>query len=417
MKKILSLLIITLTLFWFHVNNSTATESGYFRVTAYYSPLPNQKFYIKWNYKAEKRMNWEWIRWASWKWVFSWMLAAPKKYSFWTKIYLEWLWIWEVSDRGGAIVQAWQRNFRHDRIDVWVWYWDEWLRRAMYWGNRVVKWNIIKQNNKTTIDYKKIPAPYWATSSLNKNKVTINTVVKQEKSEFELFLEKELTIFNKKVENKEEVQKLQEKLSDLNLYKWEIDWDYNSIWEVITNYQVNKKIIKIKWELWTWYFWPKTRSHLKSDYKKYLENEKLKQEKIEELEKKLNLLKSESEKKATEKMKSFWYVQLWHVSPSVRELQKTLSELWFFYNKDTAIFWNKTKLAIQNYQIDRKIISNKYELWAGVYWPSTRKKLRNDLANRYLLEAISKDKELTSYYQEKLVKVTNKLKEEKIKSV
>ena len=139
MKKILSiLLIIGIVIPSLITNVYSDNNTGYFVVTAYYSPLPDQEFYLTGNYNSEKRLNWEGISWASGKWVFSWMLAAPKNYKFWTKIFLEWLWVWEVSDRWWAIVNAWNRWYKSDRIDVWVWYGDEWLRRALYWGKRKI---------------------------------------------------------------------------------------------------------------------------------------------------------------------------------------------------------------------------------------------------------------------------------------
>lgn len=417
MKKIFSILIIILALFLIYPNTSIASNSGYFRVTAYYSPLPNQKYYIKGNYKAEKRMNWEWIRWASWKPVFSGMIAAPKKYSFGTKVYLEWLGIWEVSDRGWAIVEAWVRNFKHDRIDVWVWYWDEGLRRAMYWGNRVIKWNVVKSSNKTSIDYKKISAPYWVTNRLNKNntKKQVNAINKiKQKTEFEIFLEKELKIFNKKIKAEDEIKNLQKKLSDLWLYKWDINWEYNSIIGIITDYQLEKKLINKSSHKAAWYFGPSTRKNLSNDYKNYLTEEKEKKEKIEQFEKEIESLKNIASKKANKKIKQIWNIKFWNISPSVRELQKTLKNLWYFNNKDTAIFWEKTKQAILDYQIDKKIIKNSYELWAWYFGPNTKKSFINELSNKYLIEEINKNKQLAEYYKNKWLQVT-KLKEEENK--
>jgi hypothetical protein len=100
-----------------------------------------------------------------------------------------------------------------------------------------------------------------------------------------------------------------------------------------------------------------------------------------------------------------WNIKFGNISHNVRELQKTLKELWYFYNKDTAIFWKKTKRAILDYQLDKKIIANSYILWAWIFWPNTKKQLKNDLANRYLLEEISKNTELTKYYQNKKLEV------------
>jgi hypothetical protein len=409
MKKIFSTIILILILSGFYTTTTTASGSSFFRVTAYYSPLPNQEYYIKGNYHSEIRMNWRGIRWTSWKLVFSGMLAAPRKYSFGTKIYLKWLWIWEVADRWWAIVKAWKRNFKYDRIDIWVWYWDEWLRRAMYWGNRVIKWNIVKRSNKVSINYKKIYSPYWVTGKLDKNIIKHNSSKKTKiKTEFDLLLEKELEIFQNKINNNKQTRILQKRLSDLWLYWWKIDWNYNNIISIIIKYQLEKKLIRFKWSTWAWYFWPKTRKSLKGDYKKYLIDEKEKQNKI-------NLFKINAEKKATKKLNEIWNITFWNISPNVRELQKTLKKLWYFYNKDTAIFWKKTKQAILDYQLDKKVIANSYVLWAGVFWPNTKKQLRNDLANIYLLEIISKNIELVKYYQNKKNKVAKQ--REQIKKV
>jgi len=401
MKKTTAILITILILSSININNVSASDTGYFRVTAYYSPLPNQKYYIKWNYIAEKRMNWEWIRWASWRPVFSWMIAAPKKYSFWTKIYLDWLGIWEVTDRGWAIVSAWERNFKHDRIDVWVWYWDEGLRRAMYWGNRVIKWSIVKSYNKTSINYKKIPSPYWATSRLKANNYQKYNSKKSIKTEFELLLDKELKIFQKKVETIEEIKILEEKLSDLWLYNWEIDWNYKNIEKIISDYQIEKKLILNSSHPASWYFWPQTRKNLGIDYKNYLIKEEEKRKKFEQFDGEIEDIKKNSLKKATERVNNIWNVRLWNISPNVRELQKTLSELWYFSIKDTAIFWNKTKQAIISYQLENKVISDINESWAWVFWPKTKESIKNTIANKYLLVELEKNKELVNYYKNK----------------
>jgi hypothetical protein len=71
-----------------------------FKVSAYYSPVAGQKFYYKWNYYKEIRLNGRWIQGASGKRVFNGMLAAGKKYKFWTKIYFPSLHgVWQVEDR------------------------------------------------------------------------------------------------------------------------------------------------------------------------------------------------------------------------------------------------------------------------------------------------------------------------------
>lgn len=66
-----------------------SSEKKKFIVTAYYSPLPNQNFYLKGSYEADIRLNGNGTHGASGKEVYIGMLAAPKTYSFGTKVYLE----------------------------------------------------------------------------------------------------------------------------------------------------------------------------------------------------------------------------------------------------------------------------------------------------------------------------------------
>jgi hypothetical protein len=57
MKKLIVFILIFLSIFQYFTLETNAKETGYYVVTAYYSPLPNQKYYLKGNYKAEKRLN------------------------------------------------------------------------------------------------------------------------------------------------------------------------------------------------------------------------------------------------------------------------------------------------------------------------------------------------------------------------
>jgi len=495
-KKILALIstivLITPTILIDSVH--AGSNDGYFIVTAYYSPLPNQSKYIMGNYEDEVKMNGQWYRWAGWKKVFSSMLAAPWIYSFGTKIYLEWLGIWEVSDRWGAIVKAWERNFKYDRIDLWVGYWEEGLRRAMYWGKRTIKWHVVKRWNNPTINIKKIPSPKWATAYLPSNKTFKKKIVTQKNNKYPFFnywiwtkskkesiveLQKFLKkiglynwkinwiystqlmnniyyiqtknnivkdwsdinagywsyktreliwkkyqswefnkkenlikitkkqvkqdkisltsktqkkeiksysqtselidFFNKKIENKEWVKRLQRILKKLWYYNWEINWEYSQTRATVLEFQIKNKIIKNKFSLWAWNYWPATRKTLHQIYKQYwIEKEKKKKqaEQIEYNNKKNN----QQIALAKQKINTIWNIKFWDISPQVREFQIILSSLWFFNHKDTAIFWAKTKDALIKYQLDRKLITDSSQYWAGLFWPKTRKSLIEDLS-------------------------------------
>ncbi len=200
-------------------------------ITGYYSPLPDQKSYITGSYEKEIKLNWDWVWMASGKKVFTGAIAAPKKYPFGTKIYIEWYWVGVVEDRWWSIIDD-----THTRIDIWMWYGDEWLQRAKNWWSRKLKWYIVKENSKVTIEFK---------------------------SEIEDSY-KNLTL--KPESNDEEVKKVQIFFKEIWLYKWEIDWIYESIKPTIVKYQLSRWIIDSENDSNAWYFWPKTISELKEDY-------------------------------------------------------------------------------------------------------------------------------------------------------
>lgn len=65
----------------------TEYGSQKFVTTAYYSPLPNQSFYLRGSYEADVRLNGNGTHGASGRAVYPGMLAAPKTYMFGTQIY------------------------------------------------------------------------------------------------------------------------------------------------------------------------------------------------------------------------------------------------------------------------------------------------------------------------------------------
>lgn len=323
------------------------------------------------------------------------MLAAPKKYSFWTKIKLEWLWIWEVSDRWGAIVQAWERNFKYDRIDIWCGYWEKWLQRAMYWGNRKVKWKIVNKSDKNSLNMNTIPSPRWtifnARENPNYNKVILKKLEIEEKiylSSTNFTIKKYNTIdnqnlFSKPIKNYKEVKTLQKILIEMKLYSWKIDWEYSNIRKIILDYQLKNNLINKYSDIWAGNFWPKTRKSLKQKYNIFLEKKIIEEEKAKKEEEKKILLEKQKKiklEKYTKEINSLWIIRFWNVSHEVRELQIILKKLWFFKYKDTAIFWIHTKEALIKYQISKKLIKNRNSIWTGIFWPNTKKYLIKDLS-------------------------------------
>jgi len=372
MIKFNKILIILLLLIWISPLSAYWNNSNYFIVTAYYSPLPDQKYYLKGSYKAEKKLNWEGIKWSSWKWVFSGMLAAPKWYRFGTKIYLEWLWIWSVEDRGWAIVRAGNRGYKSDRIDVWMWYGDEGLRRALYWGKRKVKWSIISKKSRITLNYKNISAPLWVTKKLK-------PIVKKNDSIFSTSIWKWSSM--------KKIKSLQLFLKDLELYSGKIDWIYNEeiVW-IIYNFQKENSIIKTEYDYWAGYFWPKTRKAFLKYSNKIVKD----RQRREDLIIKYKALEEEAKKEAKKEVIIIWKPKFWEISVRVRWLQKLLGFLWYFNYKDTAIFWKKTEKSIIKFQLDNKIILSEKSKSAWIFWPKTlsviEEKLKKELLKNKIKE-------------------------------
>lgn len=214
-----------------------------FHITAYYSAIPWQERYSYssslWRYRtyAEAiRMQWKWTNWASWKEVFPWMLAGPRNYEFGTKIELEWIWVWEISDRWSAIVNAGERGFDNDRIDIWMWFWDEWRLRAEKWWTRTVKWKIVSNDVEVSIAFNK-----YVTSSYNNLYITPDA-------------------------NSIDVEKLQKLFTELDLYTGNIDGKYLSIKDNLINFQINNNIIWSSNDEQAGYFWKKTIAVIKEKY-------------------------------------------------------------------------------------------------------------------------------------------------------
>lgn len=121
-----------------------------FTISAYYSPLPCQDRYATGSYEADIRLNGNGTNGADGTPVYPGMVAAPKTYSFGTKLYIPGIGTTAVHDRGGAIVVQGQRNQVFDRLDIWMGYGDKGLNRALQWGKRNVEVTVYGINDSLT---------------------------------------------------------------------------------------------------------------------------------------------------------------------------------------------------------------------------------------------------------------------------
>ncbi len=262
---------------FFKLNSPKVWKQQYFIVSAYYSPLPWQKRYYNWSYARDIAVNWKGTHWASWSPVHPWFIAAPSHYKFGTKIELEWLWIGTVEDRWWAIVRRWVKWHEYDRLDIWMWYWDAWLEKALQWWVRTVKWKILPQTAKNTI------TAVWERNDTRKH------------------LAKEIWPDS----GPEKIEKMQLLFIKAKLYTWKINGKYKSFEPAILDFQLKNRLITNKSNYWAWYIWKKTISKLEKKYPQiFLESkkEKKKSDKVQEIVVEKKQAPKKSEKKKPDKI-------------------------------------------------------------------------------------------------------------------
>lgn len=381
-------LFINLSIFTFQTVQADApiyASENKFVVTAYYSPLPNQQHYFKWSYEADIKLNGRWVTWASGKDVFVWMIAAPKSYAFGTKIYLDGIWVGEVADRWWAIVSTdpnESRWYDYDRLDIWMGYGDEWLARALAFGKQTVHGYVLADSSsQTTIHLESFSAPL---SVLTKYKVenNVSSLPKISYSSTPTSVNSDWwnISIDPKNPNSQNVKNLQKVLHDMWIYKGEINGKYETIKNIIIEYQILNSLVTAKESKEAWYVWPKTLTQLKKDYPEY----KKQQDEIQN-----------KHKAISEYIDDIGSISYGQTNEKVRTLQQTLKILGYFDKQDTANFGDITKDALIQYQLEKNIISSKDSVEAGYFGPKTKQQLKQDLS--LFVTQLEKPQVLVSY--------------------
>ena len=60
-----------------------------------------------------------------------------------------------------------------------------------------------------------------------------------------------------------------------------------------------------------------------------------------------------------------------------------LADLWYFNEKPTAIFWEKTFNSIVKFQIDKELIASEKSDLSWIVWEATISKLWDSIAENY----------------------------------
>ena len=277
---ILSLLVVVIAP---ALAESAPMERHKLMVTAYYSPLPNQDFYIRGSYEADIRLNGRGTNGADGTEVYVGMLAAPRTYPFGTRVKLPGLGVGEVHDRGGAILA----HKDYDRIDVWMGHGEVGLARALNWGARIVEGEVYLTPHQVqpglSFDWVSSQLPHTFVQRLINNSVKTSPVstpapVVQPVAKEEIFTEKENKELKRLEQNLtllaaglgkdasgDEVENLQRMLWDLGYYHGEINGKYdNATVEAVFRFQVEYGVLNSEWDKGAGYFGKKTLAALLS---------------------------------------------------------------------------------------------------------------------------------------------------------
>jgi len=357
MKKIILFLASVLMIGSSFSLNLKGCYKKYIKFSAYYSPIYGQKFYYKWNFYLEKRLNWRWIRWASWRRVFNWMLAGPKNYKFGTKIYIPGLWVWQVEDRWGAIVNAGKRWEKYDRIDIWVGKWDKALTRALSFGKQVRLARVCPPSKRIKVgfNYSKFPILKW-------------------------FFKKTLWSIGLSYGRKDRwVRTLQEYLVKLGYMKHKPTGYFGRLTKIaLTKFQ-NANWIKTRYY---GYFGPKTRVKLKQIILKKWTYNKVPVIKKEKKKVEKNNIKKRKINNELALLKR--WLGKWYNTYEVKILQKYLKKMWYYNWKIDGFYGVDTVQAVAKFQVKNGIIKKTNWYLAWYFGPKTRTKFKKLVKERFM---------------------------------
>lgn len=337
MKKIFALFLgLVLT----SIGSAQAQEARQFTVTGYYSPLPNQAYYVTGSYEAEKRLNGHGIAGADGTPVFPGMIAAPASYAFGTVVCLPDFGCGSVHDRGGAIVEAGGRNIaRHDRLDLWMGYGEEGLARALDLGLWHTNGIIYEVGTATNVD-------------MVVNFKTVKPIGNMLDLPAPQIFTKNLYVGSKG----SDVEGLQTALQTLGFYYGEVDGVFSElVKKAVLDFQLEHFVVDAANETGAGGFGPKTQTALTEALSKY-ETQKALSERWNDFHFEGNLSKGKRDE-------------------SVLKLQEMLVQRELLDHQPTGYFGKLTKTALIQFQIEEGLIANANSAGAGTVGPKTRELL------------------------------------------
>ncbi|MBU0727933.1 peptidoglycan-binding protein [Patescibacteria group bacterium] len=327
------------------------TAAGYgqsrkFLVTGYYSPLPNQSFYVRGSYEADIRLNGRGTNGADGTQVYVGMLAAPKTYPFGTRIVLPGLGVGEVHDRGGAIIAG----ADYDRIDVWMGHGEEGLARALNWGARIVEGEIFWSAHQIEPGL----SFSWIDSGLPQK--VIDRMRPKALQDPQVFT-KAIT----KQSNTADIKELQEALTTFGYYHGDVTGTYDqATTDAVLAFQLVEGVIPNENTAGAGNFGPKTQTKLKEVLESFNAEVRKEQKRLEQNRELLNAGLGKTAE-----------------GEDVVALQRMLWELGYYNGPLNGEYDTATIDAVFEFQLAYNIVSSNWDSGAGYYGKQTHAALTN----------------------------------------
>lgn len=362
MRRLSSLLLL-LSFLTQLVPLTAHAEWAYYLVSAYYSPLPDQEFYLNGSYENEIKMNGEGKFTASGQAVRIGVVAAPRENPFNTRVRIKQTLTIKgtnvnfdfngtILDRGGAINSA----NKLPRLDIYMWSGKEGLCRAINFGVQTVYVDFDTNSTPSdTTNFDNIPSDC---SNPHNETVPLASWGSNTRP-FDPFTMPIGT--GSPVENIKIVQNL---LSRVNAYSGTIDWLYN---ETLTNaifvFQKANGIVQEKTDDGAGTYGPKTRNMLKA----LLSGQLNKNDNTNITNSTLNT--------NTVSSPTTIPTNTIGTAEDTRELQKKLQDLGYFKFEPDGVYNKRLVDAIYAFQLEKKIVTGVDDPGAGYYGSVTNSTL------------------------------------------
>ncbi len=313
-----------------------------FQVSAYYSPLPNQKKYVSGSYQADLRMNGNGIHGADGTPVYVGMISAPRKYAFGTQIYIPGFGVGTVHDRGGAIYAS----KGYDRLDMWFGKGDAGRVRALQWGRQTVDGKILSKNISAQMNISTAEIP----RSSRKPEISVSQKEKKAKK-----VPSDAMKFSRNFsrgDRRKDVQKIQKFLKSQGVFEGETSKYYGPKTEnAVFLFQKKIGILKSWKDTGAGNWGPKTRRKANSIF-----------------------FSSGQQKPEISKTKFSRNFSRGDRGEEVQKIQKFLKSKGGFEGETSEYYGPKTENAVFLFQKKTGILKSWKDAGAGNWGPKTRKK-------------------------------------------